>query len=157
MSKSRCAGHFADDCPTLSKYLFYLAFENSNCPEYLTEKLWWNAYSKNAIPVIMGDSHNTIKKLLPPSSYIHVEEFATPRDLANYLLYLNSTLSELYTYYQWKSYYEIHNEHGYFKSLSVHYCRMCEALNYNDKSPKVYDDLERFWNRNQCFPSWKDD
>ena len=25
-------------------YMFYLAFENSNCRDYITEKLYWNAY-----------------------------------------------------------------------------------------------------------------
>ena len=41
-----CAGHFMRDCPDLDDYKFYLAFENSLCSEYITEKLWWNAYSK---------------------------------------------------------------------------------------------------------------
>ena len=41
-----CEGHFTRDCPDIVDYKFYLAFENAPCSEYLTEKLWWNAYSK---------------------------------------------------------------------------------------------------------------
>ena len=41
-----CAGHFMRDCPDLDDYKFYLAFENSLCSEYITEKVWWNSYSK---------------------------------------------------------------------------------------------------------------
>ena len=41
-----CSGHFTRDCPDLDDYEFYLAFENSLCSEYITEKVWWNAYSK---------------------------------------------------------------------------------------------------------------
>ena len=41
-----CAGHFMRDCPDLDDYKFYLAFENSLCSEYITEKLWWNSFSK---------------------------------------------------------------------------------------------------------------
>ena len=43
-----CEGHFMRDCPDLLDYKFYLAFENALCSEYITEKLWWNAYSKVA-------------------------------------------------------------------------------------------------------------
>ena len=43
-----CEGHFMRDCPDLIDYKFYLAFENAPCSEYITEKLWWNAYSKVA-------------------------------------------------------------------------------------------------------------
>ena len=43
-----CRGHFMTDCPAIGKYRFYLALENSLCTEYITEKLWWNAYSKVA-------------------------------------------------------------------------------------------------------------
>ena len=34
------------ECYTKLKrdYKFYLAFENSNCKGYITEKLFWNAY-----------------------------------------------------------------------------------------------------------------
>ena len=41
-----CGGHFMRDCPDLDDYKFYLAFENSLCSEYITEKLWWNSFSK---------------------------------------------------------------------------------------------------------------
>ena len=42
----KCTGHFMRDCPDLDEYKFYLAFENSLCSEYITEKVWWNSYSK---------------------------------------------------------------------------------------------------------------
>ncbi|KRT86373.1 hypothetical protein AMK59_2963, partial [Oryctes borbonicus] len=32
----KCPGHFDSDCTKLDDYLFYLAFENSNCDDYLT-------------------------------------------------------------------------------------------------------------------------
>ncbi|XP_050298958.1 glycoprotein 3-alpha-L-fucosyltransferase A-like [Anthonomus grandis grandis] len=158
--KTACPGHFGADCPELNSYIFYLSFENSNCDEYVTEKLWWNAFHKNAIPIVMGSSPKTYKTLLPLNSYINIDDFASPRDLAQYLLRLNET-EEFKSFYNWRCEFEIFNEHGYFQSRSYHYCRICEALNYNDRTPKVYGNLDEFWSVNRdChlpWDSWNDD
>ncbi|XP_069691276.1 alpha-(1,3)-fucosyltransferase 7-like [Periplaneta americana] len=141
----RCEGHFKMDCPRLNDYKFYLAFENGDCKEYITEKAWWNAYHKGAVPVIMGASLQDCARLLPPRSYIHVRNFSSPASLARYLMYLGDSPSEYANFFQWKKHFKIVNEHGYFQSAGYHYCRLCEALNYNDPSPKVYEHLEDFW------------
>lgn len=150
----RCPGHFTKDCDEISKYKFYLSFENSNCDEYITEKLWWNAYAKDAIPIVMGTSKQLYRQMLPPNSYINVDDFASPRDLANYIIYLNKNPSEMKEYFKWKKYFKVLNEHGYFRTNSVHYCRLCEALNYNSRNNKVYTDLEDFWSKKNCYPAW---
>lgn len=151
----RCMGHFNTDCPLLNNYMFYMAFENGNCDEYITEKVWWNAYHKNAIPIVMGASEGSYRRILPPYSYINVDEFASPRDLATYLRYLNNTPNEFLKYFQWKKYFKVLNEHGYFQSESFHYCRVCEALNYNSRDTKIYRDLKSFWSvERDCRPGW---
>ncbi|KAL3273121.1 hypothetical protein HHI36_014575 [Cryptolaemus montrouzieri] len=134
-NKTACPGHFKSDCPAIDSYLFYLSFENSDCREYITEKVFWNAYHKESIPVIMGYDKKTYEKLLPPLSYLHVDDFASPKDLADYILFLNRT-EEYKKYFQWKEDFEIVNEHGYFKTKSYHLCRICEALNFNKKIQK---------------------
>ena len=35
----KCPGHFNKDCLAINDYKFYLAFENSNCDDYVTEKV----------------------------------------------------------------------------------------------------------------------
>lgn len=150
----RRPGHFDRDCEAINDYKFYLSFENSNCDEYITEKAWWNAYSKNAIPIIMGAPATSLAKLLPPGSYINVEGFASPKDLATYIQYMSTSRDEFKSFFTWKKEFKILQEHGYFKSDSYHYCRICEALNYNSREKKVYEDLHKFWSRDQCHPSW---
>ncbi|XP_044272624.1 alpha-(1,3)-fucosyltransferase 7-like [Tribolium madens] len=149
-----CPGHFKKDCPQLGEYLFYLSFENSNCDEYVTEKLWWNAFEKNSIPIVMGAPVASYRKLLPPHSFLHVEDYARPKDLAQHILYLNKT-GKFRNYHKWKGDFEVLNEHAYFQSKSYHYCRVCEALNYNQKHKKVYQDLSQFWGiTRDCYPAW---
>ncbi|XP_046836166.1 alpha-(1,3)-fucosyltransferase 7-like [Vespa crabro] len=142
-----CPGHFDNDCPALNVYKFYLAFENSNCKEYLTEKVFWNGYKKFAVPIIMGPSRNDCERLLPLGSYLHVDDFANPIELAYYLKYLHRNIDNYLKFHEWRRYYEILNEHGYFGSVSRHYCRICEALHYNSRANKVYKDLDNFWGK----------
>lgn len=122
-----------------------MAFENSHCTDYLTEKIWWNAYKNNLIPIILGPSVENCKKLLPPNSYLHVDEFSSPASLAKYLNYLINSPKDFYLFFEWKHNYTILNEHGYFQSQSFHFCRICEALNFNSNDTKVYDRLDQFW------------
>ncbi|CAK9833287.1 Glycoprotein 3-alpha-L-fucosyltransferase A [Anthophora retusa] len=142
-----CPGHFDEDCSTLNMYKFYLAFENSNCDEYITEKVFWHGYHKLAIPVIMGAPKKNCEQLLPPRSFLHVNDFANPTALANYIHYLNQHDDKYFEYHEWRKYYKVINEHGYFGSISKHYCRICEALHYNFPVVKTYEDIESFWNK----------
>lgn len=44
------------DCDKIDDYKFYFAWENSACQEYITEKVWWNAYYKGAVPIVLGST-----------------------------------------------------------------------------------------------------
>lgn len=138
------------NCPAISNYLFYFAFESSNCDGYITDGVWGNAYAKHSIPILMGASRGSYEKFLPPNSYIDVDNFARPVDVARYLLYLNKT-NEYERFYKWKPYFDVLEEHGWL----YYYCRACEALNYNEIGNKVYSNLAEFWSAERdCKPSW---
>ncbi|XP_063235545.1 4-galactosyl-N-acetylglucosaminide 3-alpha-L-fucosyltransferase FUT6-like isoform X2 [Bacillus rossius redtenbacheri] len=147
----KCEGHFRQDCAKLRGYKFYLAFENSNCREYSTEKVWWNAYHKGSVPVVMGASREDCRRLLPPGSYVHVDDFPSPRALALHLLQLSEDPARYNALFAWRRAFRVLNEHGYFQSPVHHYCRLCEALNYNDPRPKTYRRMEDFMSvRRDC-------
>lgn len=153
--RGACPGHFTRDCPVLSEYKFYLAFENSNCAEYLTEKLWWNAYRKGAVPVVMGAARADYERLCPPNSFVHVDDFESPAELAAYLSFLMTNEAAYNSFFEWRRRYKVVNEHGYFGAPSAHLCRLCEALNRAGPSPapKTYADLGAFWNpKTDCRP-----
>ena len=75
----------------ISTYKFYLAFENAiHCNDYISEKFWRNSLRTGAVPVVYGPHKDDLKRLAPPHSYIHVEDFETPEELVKYLNYLNT-------------------------------------------------------------------
>lgn len=149
-----CPGHFRADCKPIANYLFYLVFENTKCKEYITEKGFYHAYSKGAIPVIMGPSMEECEILLPPSSYLHVDNYPTPKELAEDIISISQDENKLLSFHKWRLNFDVLNEHGYFKTSSQHFCRVCEAMNYNDESTKIYDKekLKLFLDKNTlCF------
>ncbi|NXW65303.1 FUT3 fucosyltransferase, partial [Eurystomus gularis] len=88
--------------PTLSQYSFYLAFENSQHEDYITEKLWRNAFSSGTVPVVLGPPRKNYERFLPPDSFIHVDDFASAADLARYLRELSEDTERYQRYFQWR-------------------------------------------------------
>ena len=84
---------------------FYLSLENDICKDYITEKAF-NSLKLNTIPVVLGGAD--YENLLPPGSFINARDFYSPEHLADYLLTVlnNSTLHQ--SYFQWRSFYNIH-------------------------------------------------
>uniref|UniRef100_A0A914KM66 Fucosyltransferase n=1 Tax=Meloidogyne incognita TaxID=6306 RepID=A0A914KM66_MELIC len=65
--------------------MFYLAFENSVCKNYITEKFW---YLKHLIVPIVLSRRVFNHTKIPDNVYIAVDDFNTVEELAEYLLYL---------------------------------------------------------------------
>ncbi|XP_061174132.1 glycoprotein 3-alpha-L-fucosyltransferase A-like [Saccostrea echinata] len=125
-------------CTTMVKtdYKFYLAFENTKCKDYMTEKIM-TAYTNDVIPVVLGAAPSEYKSALPAHSYIDVEDFETPKDLAEYLLKLDKN-DDLYNeYFRWKSY-------GDFVA-SKPWCRVCSLLHEQALPSIWYDDIDAWW------------
>ncbi|CAH1785280.1 unnamed protein product [Owenia fusiformis] len=85
--QTRCEDKEGETClEWLGKtFLFYLAFENSDCEDYITEKVWRNAMMTNMIPLVRGKTTN-FKRLLPPGSFIHVNDFKDIPQLKNFII-----------------------------------------------------------------------
>ena len=45
--------------------------------------------------------------IAPPHSYIDVNDFASPKDLAEYILHLDKTPEEYLAYFWWRPYYRV--------------------------------------------------
>ena len=113
-------------------------------------------YSRNdVLPIVMGARPEDYAKVAPPNSYIHVDEFDSPKDLAAYLHKLDQNDDLYNNYFRWKG-------SGHFINTKF-YCRLCAMV--NDKTRRAwYDDMESWWRgRGICirptshnkYASWK--
>lgn len=107
----------------LSQYKFYLAFENSLHPDYITEKLWKNALQAWAVPVVLGPGRRNYEQFLPPDAFIHVDDFPSPKELAQYLLALDRDHARYLTYFRWR---ETLRPQSF--SWALMFCKACRRL-----------------------------
>ncbi|XP_041855971.1 alpha-(1,3)-fucosyltransferase 7 [Melanotaenia boesemani] len=122
---------------TISNCLFYLSFENSEAKDYISEKLWRNAFQARVIPVVLGPSRDTYKALTPPHSFIHVSDFRRTADLAAYLKHVASDRRVYEEYFQWHRTHRVKTYTDWRERL----CHIC--VNYSSlPTRKVYQDLE---------------
>ncbi len=81
-----------------SKYKFVIAIENSNCVDYVTEKLV-HAVASGSIPIVAGAQNMPdYLKFLPKNSYINIYDYKSQVDLAKHIntISANKTLYESY-------------------------------------------------------------
>ncbi|BFZ05173.1 hypothetical protein BsWGS_08211 [Bradybaena similaris] len=118
-------------------YKFYLSFENSNCRDYITEKFFINGLKHDVIPIVMGAAPEDYERAAPPHSYIHVDDFESPKELADYLHKLDKN-DDLYNeYFQWKGTGDIIN--------TFFWCRLCALAHDEDRGLSWYNDVNAWW------------
>jgi glycoprotein 3-alpha-L-fucosyltransferase len=100
----------------------------------------------------MGARPEDYAEMLPPHSYIHVDDFRSPKDLANYLRMLDANDTLYNEYFRWKHDWRVTIPHW----PSV-WCRLCALLHTTIMSqpPFVhwYKDYPSWWN-GACNAKW---
>ncbi|XP_067939959.1 glycoprotein 3-alpha-L-fucosyltransferase A-like [Watersipora subatra] len=107
-----------------SQYRFYLAFENSLCKEYITEKFWKTLRNEGYfIPIALGGlSVQEYNDVAPPDSFIHVYNFSSVETLGKYLQYLMTDDAAFNRYFEWRS--------RYSAALDMKAtCALCKSVN----------------------------
>lgn len=130
------------DCPydcnemLSNDYKFYLAFENSWCEDYVTEK-FYRPLMYNTVPIVMGGAD--YNRFAPPNSYINARDYDSPKKLAEYILFLDSTDSLYIRYFEWKKHFDI--------LLPDHYglCDLCRMAHDTTAAFKIYSDIKQWW------------
>ncbi|XP_033727130.1 alpha-(1,3)-fucosyltransferase C-like [Pecten maximus] len=124
------------DKECLNKYKFYLAFENSICTDYITEKVF-KVYQTtfNTIPVVRGFKGQA-SMFLPPGSYISTDDFSSPRELGKFIEKTSKNITAFQRYFQWKHFYES------FSYETNPFCELCRKLHRPESYRRLYYDIE---------------
>ena len=92
--------HMKGNIELFSKYKFVIAIENSNCEDYVTEKLV-HAVASGSVPIVAGKNNRPeYSKFMPKGSYINIYDFKTVEDLAKEIERIASNKKE-YEKYIW--------------------------------------------------------
>ncbi|KAK7099546.1 glycoprotein 3-alpha-L-fucosyltransferase A-like [Littorina saxatilis] len=135
-----CPRHEQSRCFQMldTDYKFYLAFENSNCRDYITEKFFINGLQHDVIPIVMGAHPDDYLRASPPNSFIHVDHFDSPKHLAAYLTKLDQDDRLFNQYFTWK---------GLWTNINtIFWCRVCQlAHDIEARGPSWFEDINKWW------------
>jgi hypothetical protein len=119
-------------------YKFVLGLENSHCRDYVTEKFFGRV--SDHVVITQGRPRGA-----PPHSYISIQDYDTPAELAAYLQALDADDDAYRSYFWWKEFYEVRSAPGKTSDhvtrstfFAQSMCRLCEKLHLDNKSPSVY-------------------
>ncbi|XP_070193580.1 alpha-(1,3)-fucosyltransferase C-like [Littorina saxatilis] len=147
-NEKRCPETICSD--TLSNYKFYLALENANCRDYVTEK-FWSALARKQVPVVLGGaSSEDYRKIAPPNSFLHINDFRSLEHLAQHLRHLSQDEAAYNLHLQWTRHYEVHSE---LPARRKWWCDLCSSLHDKSKPAQVYSDLQG-WVQDDVCPQW---
>ncbi|XP_026361699.2 alpha-(1,3)-fucosyltransferase 4 [Ursus arctos] len=128
---------------TVARYKFYLAFENSQHLDYITEKLWRNALLAGTVPVVLGPDRANYERFVPRGAFIHVDDFPSASSLAAYLLFLDRNPAVYRRYFNWRRSYAVHITSFWDEP----WCRVCQAVQTAGDRPKSIRNLARWFER----------
>eukprot|EP01104_Vermistella_antarctica_P000392 TRINITY_DN104_c0_g1_i1.p1 TRINITY_DN104_c0_g1~~TRINITY_DN104_c0_g1_i1.p1 ORF type:complete len:492 (+),score=75.63 TRINITY_DN104_c0_g1_i1:561-2036(+) len=132
----------------ISRFPFHLTIESTaNEAGWVTEKIY-EALLSGTVPIYYGPQD--IRMLAPPHSYIDATTFATPEDLARYVIhvYNNHTLYERYHEWRYADNVEdlfVHLERDVGRDTAA--CRLCQFY----KEYRARERIDPFLNQKRLF------
>ncbi|BFY97426.1 hypothetical protein BsWGS_00466 [Bradybaena similaris] len=142
----------------IQSYTFLLAFENSLCEDYVTEKFFQTFQDDfTVIPVVRGGTH--YHRYFPNDTFIDAADFNSPKDLATYLIRISKDRKKVADMLQAKSRYRL-------KGLSrlCHLCYLLHKFNISSSGidpsvpaaeraslTKTYPDVFLWLLKDKCF------
>lgn len=100
----------------------------------------------DVIPIVMGAPRETYEKYAPHRSYIHVEDFKSPKELAEYLHVLDRNDDLYNSYFKWRGTGEFIGKGSAPLPLigPSFWCRVCAMLHDEPSTHHVYKDINKW-------------
>ena len=95
--------------------------------------------SNDVVPVVMGAPRADYERAAPPHSFIHVDDFESPRQLADFLRVVAADRDRYNSYFRWQ---------GTGEYIDTKFwCRLCALLHETRRTGRhsVYDRLNDWW------------
>lgn len=128
------------------KYKFYLAFENQRCEGYVTEKPM-RAFKNGMVPIVSGglgrEDYDAMG--IPRDAYIHMDDFSSPEEMANFLKKLDNDDKAYNKYFDWRRNYDVRD------AQEMAYCELCKEVHMDASSMKA---SRKFAANGQSLTSW---
>uniref|UniRef100_A0A671VUN2 Fucosyltransferase n=1 Tax=Sparus aurata TaxID=8175 RepID=A0A671VUN2_SPAAU len=128
-----------DYTKVVSSCKFYLSFENSVYHDYLSDKIY-TPMKLGTVPVVLGPSRRNYEDHIPGDSFIHVDDFSTPKELVDRLLYLDKNNTEYTAYFDWTNRFKVQDE-IYGRGSA---CETCRYLQRN-KGYQAFHELNKWY------------
>jgi len=110
--------HMTGNIQLFSKYKFVIAIENSNCKDYVTEKLV-HAVASGSIPIVAGrDGKPDYLRFMPKNSYINIYDYKTINEAVARIKSIASNKTEYESFIHFKRTHNYTREQLYKYSLT---------------------------------------
>jgi hypothetical protein len=97
------------------------------------------------IPIVLGAHPDDYKALAPHKSYLHIEDFESPKHLAEYMQHLIDHPAAYNEFFDWKGTGEV--------ITSDLFCRLCAMVHYADLKPPPKRNKTYRWGHVQAIES----
>lgn len=104
------------------------------------------ALENSAIPIVIGGSDYAT---LPPRSFISVNDFASPKELAEHLNLLTKDSTLYNRYFDWRRDPRTIKSYGKYEERKMGFCHLCQRLHEEALSSSVtsYRDILKWWSK----------
>ncbi|XP_041969200.1 alpha-(1,3)-fucosyltransferase C-like [Aricia agestis] len=119
------------------KYYFYLAFEDSNSEDYVTDKILYPLLHYT-VPIVFGGADYS--RFLPPGSYVDAGKLKSDQ-VVDLMVEAMRAPAVYRDYFRWRKYYVYKESPG-----GADVCKLCELL--DEPNFGTRNNFRRWWNSN---------